>query len=84
MNKTDLAKAVTSFVVGSATATVVRQIIQNNTDPEKVVDKAAVIIGSYVLGCIAADASKKWTDTKIDEVVAQWMKWKSKDQLTVV
>ena len=84
MTKTEIAKALTSFVVGAATSTVVKEIVKNNTDPEKVADKAAVIIASYVLGAIAADASKKWTDSKIDEIVAKWMKLTSKDQLTAV
>jgi len=84
MTKTEIAKALTSCVVGFATSTVVKEIVKNNTDPEKVADKAAVIIASYVLGAIAADASKKWTDSKIDELIAQWMKFKSKDELTAV
>lgn len=84
MTKTEIAKAVTSFVVGSATYAVVKEIIKNNTDPETVTEKAAVLIGSYVIGCIAADAAWEYTETKIDQIIAQWMKSKSKDQLTVV
>jgi len=37
-----------------------------------VVDKAAVLIGTHVLGAIAADASKKWTDEKIDALIKWW------------
>lgn len=83
MTKTDLVKGLVSFVVGSATAAVVKEIIKNNTDPEKVTDKAAVIIASYVLGAIAADASKKWTDAKIDELIASIKKIKAEREITV-
>lgn len=83
MTKTDLVKRLVSFVVGSATAAVVKEIIKNNTDPEKVTDKAAVIIASYVLGAIAADASKAWTDAKIDELIASIKKIKAEREITV-
>jgi hypothetical protein len=73
MTKTDFAKAAVSLVVGTGTAKVVREIIKNNTTPEKVTDKAAIIIASYVLGAIAADASKVWTDAKIDKLIAWWI-----------
>ena len=72
MTKTEIAKRVTSAIVGFTTAGVVRQIITNNTTPEDVVDKAAVLIGTHVLGAIAADASKKWTDEKIDALIKWW------------
>jgi len=84
MTKTEITKAIATFVVGSATYTVVKEIIKNNTDPDGVADKAAVMIASYVLGVIAADASKKWTDSKIDKLVAEWRKLTSKDELTTV
>jgi len=74
MTKTEIAKAAASLFVGGATAKVVREIIQNNTTPDKVADKAAVLIASYVLGAIAADASKVWTDAKIDKLIEWWMK----------
>lgn len=79
MTKIELIKGLTTFIVGSATATVVKEIIKNNTSPEKVADKAACIIASYVLGAIAADASKKWTDQKIDELIASIQKIRQKD-----
>lgn len=81
MNRIDIAKKVTSFVVGTATAAVVKQIILNNTTPEKVTDKAAVMVGCYVLGGIAADASKKWTDAKIDELVEAFKKIRTRKEI---
>jgi hypothetical protein len=72
MNKTDITKAVVAFVVGAGTSKIVKEIIKNNTTPDKVTDKAAIMIASYVLGAIAADASKQWTDAKIDKLIAWW------------
>lgn len=80
MTKTDVAKNVVSFAVGMGTGKVVREIIKNNTEPDKVVDKAAVVVASYVLGAIVADIAKAWTDAKIDEIVFWWNK-NVKDQL---
>jgi len=74
MTKTELAKGAVAFIVGGTTATVVKQIIKNNTDPDTVGDKAAVVIASYVLGAIAADASKQWSDAQIDKLIAWWIK----------
>lgn len=71
MTKTDLLKSVSSFVVATTTGTVVKEIIKNNIDPQTVAAKAACLIASYVLGAIAADAGKKWTDAKIDELIAE-------------
>ena len=72
MTKTQIAKHVTSAIVGWSTSKVVRNVIENNTEPDGTTDKLAVTIGSYVLGAIAADASKKWTDAQIDKLIAWW------------
>lgn len=74
MTKTEFAKGAVAFIVGTGTAKVVKEIIKNNTDPTTVTDKAAIVIASYVLGCIAADASKVWTDAKIDKLIELWQK----------
>ena len=74
MTKTEIAKKLVGFVVGVGTAKIVKEIIKNNTTPDKVTDKAAIIVASYVLGAIAADASKEWTDAKIDALIAWWLK----------
>lgn len=74
MTKTEIAKVVAGFVIGTGTAKVVKEIIKNNVTPDSVTDKTAIIIASYVLGAIAADASKNWTDAKIDQTIAWWTK----------
>jgi hypothetical protein len=73
MTKTTLAKRVVALVVGLGTAKVVKEIIKNNTDAKNVTDQAAIVIAGYVIGAIAADATKEWTDAKIDRLIAWWM-----------
>lgn len=72
--KTDVAKAVTGFVIGACTTTVVRALIRQNVALDKTADKVALAVGTYVLGAIAADATKEWTDAKIDELIEQYQK----------
>lgn len=74
MNKTDITKMVAAGIVGWSTSSTVKEIIKNNTDPDKVADKAAVMIAGHVLGAIAAVSAKEWTDDKIDELIAWWSK----------
>lgn len=73
ITKTLIAKRAVTWIIGAATGNLIRQIIKNNVEPDSVTDKAAVVIGSYVLGAIAADAAKKWTDAEIDKLV-EWYK----------
>jgi len=72
MTKTDVVKRVVSGIVMFSTASVVKQVIKNSTSATTIPEKIAVIIAGYVLGAIAADASKVWTDDKIDELIAWW------------
>lgn len=74
MTKTTLAKRTAALVVGFTTAKVVKEIIKNNVTIDQTADKAAVMIAGYVLGAIAADASKEWTDAKIDMLIEWWTK----------
>ena len=72
MTKTYIAKRVVSVVVGIGTTKIVSSIIQSTTNPESVTDKVAVIASSYVLGSMAVEATRNYTDTKIDELTAWW------------
>lgn len=72
MTKLDIAKLVVSAVVGTGTSKIVASVIKNNTSPEKITDVVTITSASFVLGAIAADASKKYTDTKIDEIATWW------------
>lgn len=80
MNKLEIAKSVTGFVVGTGTTKIVMAIVKNNIQirqaadavTPRVTDKVAVAAGACVLGAMAADASKKYTDTKIEEIATWW------------
>lgn len=74
INKTNIAKTVVGFVVGAGTSKIVKSIIDKNVEPEKKTDKVAVASASLVVGSMAADATKKYTDAKIDEIVDWWEK----------
>lgn len=68
----DITKKAVGFVVGAGTTRIVVGIIENNTDPEKLHEKAAIITAGVVIGSMAKDATQKYTDAKIDEIAAWW------------
>ena len=72
MDKIQIAKNAVSLLVGFGTGRVVKEVIENNTDPDTVSDKVGIVVGSYVLGALAADAAKGWTDQKIDKAISWW------------
>lgn len=84
MTKTEFAKAIVGFVIGSATAKVAKQIVMNNVSPDSVTDKAAVIIGTYVIGAIVGNAARKWSDAEIDKAIAYAMKFVKERQTETV
>lgn len=71
LTKLTIAKAAVSFVVGSGISTIVAGVARNNTSPEKIHQKVAIAGGAFVLGAIAAEKAKKYTDQQIDEI-AEW------------
>jgi len=72
MEKIKLVKLVTSAVVGAGTSKIVAAFIKNNTSPEKLLDKVTITSAAFVLGAVAAEHSKMYTDTKIDELATFW------------
>ena len=78
MNKTDIAKRVVSTIVGIGTTKIVSSIISTTTDPESVTDKVAVLASSFVIGSMAVEATRNWTDTKIDGIVIWYHELASK------
>ena len=68
MDKLEITKKVAGFIVGTGTTKIVYAIIHNNIDPEKITDKVTVISASVVIGGMAKDATKSYTDAKIDEL----------------
>lgn len=72
MTKLEIAKSVTSFVVGAGTAKIITQIIKHNTQPDGVADIVTMTAGATVLGMMVSDISRKYTDAKIDAAVEWW------------
>lgn len=72
-SKTEITKTVVGFVVGFGASRIVKTIIDRNTDEEeRLHNRVAVASASMTAGWMAADASKKYTDAKIDEIVDWW------------
>ena len=73
-NKIDIVKTVVGFVAGCGASVIVRTIIHKNvdTEDERLHTRAAITAGSIAIGAMAADATRKYTDAKIDEAVEWW------------
>jgi 4-hydroxybenzoate polyprenyltransferase len=67
-----LVKSTTTFIVGAGTTAIVKGIIENNTDPETAKDKVAIATAGFVIGSMAAQATKDYTDRSIDELVSTY------------
>lgn len=71
--KTEIAKTIVGFVVGFGASRIAKNIIDRNTDEEeRLHNRAAVASAQLVVGMMAADAARSYTDAKIDEVVDWW------------
>ena len=71
-NAVSITKLAVSTVVGVGTSRIVKAIITNNVarGDMSLIEETTVIASSYVLGAMAADATKKYTDAKVDAVAA--------------
>lgn len=69
--KLGIAKGVVSLVVGSGISSIVVGVAKNNTSPEKVHQKVAIVSGAFVVGAVLADKAKEYTDQQIDDI-ADW------------
>ncbi|ADD80957.1 gp066 [Rhodococcus phage ReqiPepy6] len=68
MTKLEMLKLAVSSIVGVGTSKIVKSIIANNVELDTPVDQVTVTAGSFVIGAMVADASKDYTDAKIDEI----------------
>jgi hypothetical protein len=73
-NAVNVVKLATTTVVGIGTSRIVKAIITNNvsTDGMSLIEETTVVASSYVLGAMVADATKKYTDAKV-EAAATWI-----------
>lgn len=68
-----ITKIIASAIVGVGTTKLVSQIIANNIDePEKTTDKVQIAVASAVVGTMAVEQTKSWTNTKIDLFFDRW------------
>lgn len=72
MTKLDITKRVASIIVGIGTTQIISAICINNTQPQRVTDKVTVTAGSVVMGMIASDVTRAYTDRKIDDLANWW------------
>ncbi len=73
MTKLVIAKRVVTAIVGLGTSKIISDIIESNTEEhDKVTDKVAMKAAAFTLGSMVADATRTYTDAKIDELVAAY------------
>jgi hypothetical protein len=72
MNKLKVFKIAASIVVGSGTATISNNIIQNNVQPANMIQQISVGVASLVIGSMASEATRAHTDRQIDNFVEIW------------
>lgn len=74
MDKLTIAKAIATGIVGIGTNTIVKSIVKNNVEPENVRQKIYIGSALFVISGMAAEATKSYTDVRIDSLVELWKK----------
>ena len=77
MNKLELVKAATKFVVGSSVSFCAANVIRNNVNPTNILQSAEVVVGSVAIGMMAAEHTETWTNKKIDAVHDWYVQFKT-------
>lgn len=77
MNKLEIAKKAVTIVIGLGASKISASIIKNNVPTETVIEKVTVTSAAIVIGMMASESTKKFTETKIDEIVASVSEFKS-------
>lgn len=67
-------KGVVSWVTGAGVGTIVHAIIDNNVAVETRIQRITLPIASAVIAYAAKDASRQFTDAKIDELADEFGK----------
>lgn len=71
-----IVKFVVTALVGIGTKKIVEAIIDNNIEPDKLYGKVTVNTASWVITGMATESTKNYTDAKVDELFATWLKVK--------
>jgi hypothetical protein len=80
VKKIEILKKTVKLVIGVGASTIVRQLIENNVEPEKTIDKVAVPVASLAIGGAVGQAAGAYTDAMIDDVVDAWNNYKNREQ----
>lgn len=73
----EILKVTTSTIVGIGAYKVTGAIIKNNVPVNSVLDKITVGTANVVIGLIAADATRAYTDGVFDTIEESWQGKKS-------
>lgn len=77
MNKLELVKAATKFVVGTSVSFCAANVIRNNVTPTNVLQSAEVVVGSIAIGVMVAEQAESWTDKKVDAIHDWYVQFKT-------
>lgn len=80
MDKIKILKSAVKLVVTIGSSAIVRQIIENNVEPERAIDKVAVPVASVAIGGAVGGFAGEYTDEFIDDIVKRVQELKTKDQ----
>ena len=72
MNKLEIFKAVTGFVIGAGVSQIITGIVVNNVALDTNTQKVLAFAGKTGITMLVSDAVRAHTDTKIDSAAA-WM-----------
>lgn len=74
MKKLEIAKKAVTTVVGFGITKIVKGIIENNVDTTAITSKVTVTAASAAIGYSLSEVTSDYTDKKIDEAVAFYIK----------
>jgi hypothetical protein len=72
MPKIEILKEAVGIISGVGVTTIIAGIVRSTTPTDTAVQKATVFSGQVVIGLIARDVAKQYTDAKIDAAVDWW------------
>jgi uncharacterized membrane protein len=69
MEKIKILKRAIRIAVSAGTSVIVRQLIENNVEAERTIDKMTVPIASVAIGGAVGNYAGNYTDAFVDEIV---------------
>ena len=74
MDAIEATKKALELVVALSVSHTVASVIRNTANPQDLLKKTEVVIGSYVIGALIAERAKDWTNAQVDIVVTKFKK----------